>query len=102
MADTIELFVANGAWMARSIGPQAAKIRALFGTDILPTAFTSEAVPTVVKRAIEKLNPGVEVNLILRDTPAVARVTNGERIAQYTPEKFSNRAGSFVPAPEVK
>ena len=39
------------------------KIRQLFGSTILPTAYTANAAPLVVLVAIQKLNPGIRVTI---------------------------------------
>lgn len=48
-------------WMASYVGPHAAKIKALFGTVTIPTAFTASASYDFVSLEICKLNPGVLV-----------------------------------------
>ncbi len=48
-------------WKATYRGLHAERVRALFGTDTLLTAFTVRAAASTVKAAIEALNPGVEV-----------------------------------------
>ena len=63
MPDAIELYRAPSAWMARSIGPHSAEIIRLFGTDVLPTAFTPAASPADVLESIQKLNPDKRVYL---------------------------------------
>jgi hypothetical protein len=38
------------------------KVIALFGTDTIPTPFTSQAFPSDVKAALQAKNPGVYVH----------------------------------------
>lgn len=54
----IELFLDNGTWMARSNDPMIVR---LFGTDTLPTAFTTYTPVETVKARIERLNPSAQV-----------------------------------------
>jgi hypothetical protein len=58
----IILSVANGVVIAETVGGEAEKsIRALFGTNRLPTPFTAKADPREVQKKIVSLNPGVSV-----------------------------------------
>ena len=59
----IEVYLQPGGWVARYKGPHAAKVRDLFGTDVLPTAFTAQADSEKVRTAIQQLNPGVAVTV---------------------------------------
>jgi len=52
---TIKLINSKQGWFARFVDD--ARVIALFGTDTLPTAFTEQASPMMVKSAIEKKNP---------------------------------------------
>ncbi len=52
---TIKLINSSQGWLARFINDD--KVLRLFGTDTIPTAFTENASPMVVKAQIEKLNP---------------------------------------------
>ncbi len=61
--DRIVLHGSSSGWVAESFGPHADEIVALFGTNVIPTAFTSRASGQDVKEAIQKLNPGVDVVL---------------------------------------
>ena len=56
--EKIELFKANGGWMARS-----QEHVALFGTDVLPTAYLDTAPDQTVLNAIRKLNPNAVVTI---------------------------------------
>lgn len=49
-------------WMAQYLGPIREEVIVLFGTDVLPTAFTSDAPAAAVIREIGRLNPGVHVS----------------------------------------
>ena len=56
----ITLFKQNGSWMARNTNPQ---VLALFGTDTLPTPFTSAMPAWHVQKEIARLNPESVVEL---------------------------------------
>jgi len=56
---TIKLINSSQGWLARFINDD--EVLKLFGTDTIPTAFTEQASPMVVKQAIEKLNPTYRV-----------------------------------------
>ena len=60
----IRLFTTPKGWMA-DFGNDAA-ILSLFGTSIIPTAFTSRATASVVRAEISRLNP--EHNVIVDPT----------------------------------
>jgi len=62
-ADQIRLYRDGEMWMARSIGPHAAEVRRLFGTDTLPTAYRAAFDGERVRAAIAERNPGVDVTL---------------------------------------
>ena len=93
MQNTLVVFDANGNWMVDwKNTPEAAKIARMFGgTTVLPTPYTPLVAASEVMARVKKLNPQYKV---------VAAAGNG--ITHYRPEKFSNRAGSFVPTPEAK
>jgi len=56
----IEIFlIANQGWFARFVGDE--NIIELFGTDTLPTAFTSNACFETVSKEIQSLNPHHEI-----------------------------------------
>ena len=55
----IHLYRNNAGWQARFIDDT--EIIALFGTDIVPTAFTKLAAKSTVVREITRLNPGYQV-----------------------------------------
>ena len=61
MIETIELSRAGFYWMSRSNDP---KVRELFGTDTLPTAFMADMPASEVLAQIQQLNPGAVVRLI--------------------------------------
>ena len=61
--DSIVLRSSRDGWMAEFYGPHADEVVRLFGTNVLPTAFTSQAEHSVVKAEIDRLNPGIEVVL---------------------------------------
>jgi hypothetical protein len=67
MNDRITLIRTPQGWIADYSGPHAEQIRLLFGCSLLPTAFTAKALPDVVKRTIQQLNPGVRVDLAYDD-----------------------------------
>lgn len=58
---TITLFRGPNAWMARIDGDP--DITALFGSNVIPTAFLPRANPDKVRREIMSLNPGATVIL---------------------------------------
>lgn len=53
---TIKLIKSSKGWMARFISDP--EVIEAFGTDTIPTAFTENDSPLMVKERIEKLNPG--------------------------------------------
>lgn len=53
----------SAGWMAEILGPQARQTIQLFGTNILPTAFTSAAPKDRVLAEIRRLNPGCTVEI---------------------------------------
>ena len=59
--NTITLYKASTGWVALYRGPHAKKIKRLFGTDTLPTAFTTRATADTVRQAIQALNPTATV-----------------------------------------
>ena len=61
MIETIELSRAGFYWMSRS---NDLKVRELFGTDTLPTAFMSAIPPNEVLAQIQQLNPGAIVRVV--------------------------------------
>lgn len=60
--ERIQLFRGENAWMARSSNPELVR---LFGTDTIPTAFTTEANATEVRHRIQELNPNAQVEVLL-------------------------------------
>jgi len=87
MKETLVLVIVNGFWMADFIETsEAARIKQLFGSTLVPMPFTAEANREDVIANTAKKNPQYKVWAVG---------------PHYGPEKFSNRAGSFVPAPEV-
>lgn len=57
---TISLFKAGNSWMAKHSDP---KVKDLFGTDTLPTPFTSQADEQDVVAQIQRLNPKAKVTV---------------------------------------
>lgn len=51
----------GGVWMATYLGAEAARIRMLFGTDEIPTAFTWESSAEEVMGCLRRLNPNVKI-----------------------------------------
>lgn len=62
-ANRIQIVKTNTGYNAKYIGPHAAEIKALFGTDSIPTPFTPNAIALDVVKEVAKRNPGVEVSL---------------------------------------
>lgn len=62
----MKLFKNDTGWMVQDDNPQ---VRELFGTDVIPTAFTSQAEPGRVLATIQALNPGVQVVLLEQVVP---------------------------------
>ena len=54
----------GGLWVGVHTGPGSDEVVRLFGTHILPTAFTANVLGTVVQDAIRKLNPEHQVELV--------------------------------------
>lgn len=54
----IHLYRQGGVWVARDNDPQ---VRALFGTDTLPTAFQDTVLGAEVSEAIKVLNPSAVI-----------------------------------------
>ncbi len=57
---TISLFIQGDSWMSKHSNPD---IIALFGTDIIETAFTARASSLEVLREIRALNPECVVSI---------------------------------------
>ena len=55
----IKLINSRTGWLARFENDQ--EIMGLFGTDTIPTPFTEQVSPMMVKREIEVRNPGYNV-----------------------------------------
>lgn len=49
--------------MAETFGDEREDIIRLFGTANLPTSFTGRALPDVVRRDIQRLNPDYEIKI---------------------------------------
>jgi len=92
MRDTLVVFDANGNWMVEwKHTPEAATIARLFnGSTVLPMPYTTLIPVSEVIAMLRANNPQYKV---------VAAANNG--ITSYLPEKYSNRAGEFIPAPTV-
>lgn len=58
---TIRLFTLNGLWMAEYTGDDMQRIVDLFGSNILPTAFTVKTTAEAVLKTIQELNPDATV-----------------------------------------
>ncbi len=59
--DQMIVFPGRDGWMVQSRGPIAVGVKALFGTDTLPTPFTLSKPRAEVVAEIKRLNPGVEI-----------------------------------------
>jgi hypothetical protein len=57
----IQLYIENGVWMARHVGPHGNRIKALFATNTLPTAFRWQMPGAEVLATLKRLNPGAVV-----------------------------------------
>ena len=53
----------GGTWMAHFLGPQAANIRHLFGTDTVPTPFHGSCKIETVLAGVQSRNPGMGVTV---------------------------------------
>lgn len=62
MRQQIALFLDAGVWKARFSGDDQ-EIRRLFGTDTLPTPFTSQTPAADVLERLKRLNPNDDVFL---------------------------------------
>lgn len=60
---TITLSVSNGVWVSTWTGDDEARIRDLFGTNVVPTPFMEAASSATVLSEIKKHNPGCDVVL---------------------------------------
>ena len=54
----MKLFKDDRSWLVQTDDPE---VHRLFGTDVIPTAFTARAEPERVLAAIRALNPGEHV-----------------------------------------
>lgn len=89
MKETLVLVAIKGIWHADYVETaEAAKMRSLFGTTVLPMPFTTEAPTANVIAAAAKGNPQYKIWHV------------GEHVTHYLPEKFSNRAGNWTPITE--
>lgn len=59
--EKLTLFKANGSWLIKTTDKE---VMDLFGTDTIPTAFTSNAPVNMVKEAISRLNPNSHILII--------------------------------------
>ncbi len=57
MNNAIQIIESPAGWVAKFIGPHAAEITQLFGSNIIPTAFGASAPRSVVLAGVQKLNP---------------------------------------------
>lgn len=60
---TITIYPTPTGYNARWSGAETARIHRLFGTDTIPTAFTTRARADDVRAAIARLNPECDVVL---------------------------------------
>lgn len=60
---TLKLIVLNGTWHAEHLvdGKPCDEIVSLFGTHVIPTAFTSALSKAVVRTRLHELNAGVQI-----------------------------------------
>jgi hypothetical protein len=61
--NVIELYHENGQWMTLHMGPHADGILAVFGTNAIPTPYTSRASALYVMDRIATLNPDCDVQV---------------------------------------
>ena len=61
--DVIKLRRTAQGWVALWQGPHAIEVARVLGTTVVPTAFTAQAEPGLVLRAIAQLNPDALVVL---------------------------------------
>ncbi|WP_148863811.1 hypothetical protein [Marinobacter fonticola] len=59
---SIQLQPATDLWMAKHSGPHTRELVALFGSNVLPTAFESSTPKEKVIAALRKRNPGFEIS----------------------------------------
>ena len=57
MQTSITLHKGNPVWLAHWQGDDAAEIKRLFGTDILPTAYDATTDAETVRAEVGRLNP---------------------------------------------
>jgi hypothetical protein len=60
MRPTMELLLINGCWMARCSEPE---ITELFGTDTIPTPYTSDYPASRVQHEVQARNPHAIVSI---------------------------------------
>lgn len=65
--NTIYLFRQHGVWYAQYHGPHTNTVIELFGTDVLPTAYSASTTPAEVVEAVQRTHPGVRVQLYEED-----------------------------------
>jgi len=63
MKNRIKLYRTADGWVCRFMGPHAGRVRRLFGSDTIPSAFTADARAGRVLAKIRELNPGYEVEI---------------------------------------
>ena len=63
MNETIIIHREPTGFSVELFGEEAARVKALFGTCVLPTPFTPKADPLNIKAAIEAKNAGTDVYL---------------------------------------
>ena len=64
MINTILLFKDDRGWNAWFKGPHAAETRRIFDSDVIPTAFATQAPAEVVRQKLQELNPDTVVEVI--------------------------------------
>ncbi len=50
-------------WFAQYVGPHAAEVKRLFGSDVIPTPWMFNATAEFVRSDVERLNPNVTVEV---------------------------------------
>lgn len=86
--DRIVLHHTPAWWMAEFFGSVAQQVSAIAGVDMVPTGFNGCVPGTVVRQAIEYLNPNTEVKLA--EPADVIRADSGKVKSTVAPEKKSS------------
>jgi len=61
---TIKLMIEDGMWVAEWCGDEEARVRVLFGTNVVPTPFAARSDAEMVRGEIVRLNPNCNVELV--------------------------------------